>query len=229
MNRKISVIIPAHQEEKQIAQALESCVNQSFKDFEVIAVLNGCTDNTEEVAKAFQSKLDLNIIKTEKIGIGYACNLGFEHSNGRAIVVLEADSAFSENSLERIAQSVEQGFIGGTLRMKTKERKAIYSLGTRLHSFGRGLGWGPLRYCTADVYREVHGHREDADFGVDADFARKVKACGKTDFISDSYYLTSMRRFEKLGYREMLKQSSEYIKYGLLKKDWPKKEHAVIR
>jgi hypothetical protein len=113
--------------------------------------------------------------------------------------------------------------------MKTKEKKSIYYLGTKLHALGRGLGWGPLRYCTADAYRKVHGHREDADFGVDADFARKVKACGKTDFISDSYYFTSMRRFEKLGYREMLKQSGEYIKYGLLKKNWPKKEHAVIR
>ena len=56
---KISVIIPAHNEEKYIEKTLESLTKQDFADFETIVVANGCTDKTEEKVKKHQKILNV--------------------------------------------------------------------------------------------------------------------------------------------------------------------------
>ena len=209
---KISVIIPAHQEEEQISETLDSCINQTFKDFNIYVVANGCTDNTVKIAKRFDSKIPLFIIETNNKGIGYACNLGANKSNGDIVVILDADTILSENSLDEISKAVEDEYVGGTLAMKTKEKNFQYKLLGYLNRIGSGGGWGPVRFCTREIYEKINGHREDADFAVDCDFAKRVKSKGKTKFISKAHYLTSMRRFEKKKF-ELLKQSVQYVFY----------------
>ena len=48
---KFSIIIPANNEEKYIEKTINSIKEQSFKDYEIIVVANGCTDNTAEIVK----------------------------------------------------------------------------------------------------------------------------------------------------------------------------------
>ena len=51
MDPKISVIIPAHNEENYIKKSLHSLKSQTYQNFETIVVCNGCTDNTEELVR----------------------------------------------------------------------------------------------------------------------------------------------------------------------------------
>ena len=52
---KISVIIPAYNEEKYITKCLNSLIEQNYDDFEIIVVLNNCTDNTESIVNGFKN------------------------------------------------------------------------------------------------------------------------------------------------------------------------------
>ena len=90
---KVSVVIPAYNEQKYIGKCLESLINQTDAPDEIIVVDNNCVDKTVEIAKKFGAK----IIKEKKQGMIYARNAGFDSAKyeilGRidAVVILPHD------------------------------------------------------------------------------------------------------------------------------------------
>ncbi|MBW2971126.1 glycosyltransferase [Candidatus Woesearchaeota archaeon] len=228
MTYTISVIIPAHNEESQIAEALDSLTSQTCKNFEVIVVANGCTDGTAKIAQSYINKLSIKIFETKQRGIAFACNHGAKHSKAKFLFFLEADTVISHNGIAAAVNALNQGKIGGTLKMRSKEKKVWYRLGTKLLEFDEGAGWGPVRFCTAEVYRNIRGHNESIGWMIDADFAKRVKAQGPTIYVKDATQTTSMRRFEKGGFGEVIKQAYAYTLF-LLTGKIKKGEYPVVR
>ena len=85
---KFSIIIPAHNSEKYIEKAIKSVKEQGFKDYELIVVLDSCTDNTIE-------KVDADIVITcDHSNPGFARNEGLEVASGTYILFLDSDDYF---------------------------------------------------------------------------------------------------------------------------------------
>ncbi|GIW62271.1 MAG: hypothetical protein KatS3mg090_0097 [Patescibacteria group bacterium] len=97
---KISVIIPAYNEEKYIEATLKSLTKQTKKPFEIIVVDNNCTDRTAEIAKKYNCK----VIKETRQGITPARNKGFSSAQGDIFVKLDADTIVDKDFLEKIEQ-----------------------------------------------------------------------------------------------------------------------------
>ena len=55
MKPRLSVIVPVRDAERTLGESLESCLSQSFGEFELVVVLNGCSDRSAEIAKGFAS------------------------------------------------------------------------------------------------------------------------------------------------------------------------------
>ena len=86
----ISVVIPLYNKEKQIAYTLQSVFEQTFQDFEIVAVDDGSTDNSvEEVEKFDDSRIRL--IHQTNAGVSAARNRGIEEARGELIAFLDAD------------------------------------------------------------------------------------------------------------------------------------------
>lgn len=66
------------------------------------------------------------MIKSQKTGIGYACNLGASKAIGNVYCVLEADTCLHPICLQDLAASIEKGYVGGTFWLKPKENKFRY-------------------------------------------------------------------------------------------------------
>jgi len=95
---KISIIIPVYNCERYIAQALDCLRYQTFKNLEVIIVLDGCTDGTESIVKTYKGKLDLKIIKLdENHGLSVARNAACKKVTGDFIHFMDADDIVSVN------------------------------------------------------------------------------------------------------------------------------------
>lgn len=94
--------------------------------------------------------------------------------------------------------------------MQPIEEKLRYVFLCWLCSLNKGADWGPVRWCTCSCYQRIGSHREHDDFGIDGNFLRKVQAYGQTHYGSTKYK-TSMRRFEKLGIKELLRQNNHYL------------------
>ena len=108
----ISVIIPMYNVEKYVGQCLESLLNQTFQDFEVIVVDDCSTDNSvklvENMAAKFKGRLQL--IKRTKNAGGAAIprNTGLELSRGTYIYFLDSDDILLNNAFETMYNEAEK-------------------------------------------------------------------------------------------------------------------------
>ncbi|OEW20139.1 MULTISPECIES: glycosyltransferase family 2 protein [Campylobacter] len=90
---KISIIVPTYNVEKYIARALESCINQTFKDIEIIVVDDCGNDKSIEIAKEYAKKdTRIKIIHNKtNLGTFAARNNGVKHSNSEYLMFLDPD------------------------------------------------------------------------------------------------------------------------------------------
>jgi len=98
---EVSVIIPVYNAENYLEDCLDSVVNQTLKDIEIICVNDGSTDNSLNILKEYQRKDDrIKIINQENHGAGVARNQGLKVAKGKYLSILDADDFFELNMLE---------------------------------------------------------------------------------------------------------------------------------
>lgn len=102
----VSVIVPAHNEEKTLLRNLESIAESTYKNVEVIVVNDSSTDDTQNIALAFQRKYyGVRVLKTNVRGKGKALNYGLKYVKGSLVMCLDADSALERSAIENAVSS----------------------------------------------------------------------------------------------------------------------------
>jgi glycosyltransferase involved in cell wall biosynthesis len=96
---EVSVIIPVYNSSRFINEALESVFTQTFKDYEIILVDDGSTDNTRQIIEKYSDKLIY--FRQENGGPAKARNFGIKKSRGKFIAFLDADDIWLPLKLER--------------------------------------------------------------------------------------------------------------------------------
>ncbi len=99
MNALVSVIIPTYNRESTIEKSLQSVMNQTYKNIEIIVIDDGSTDNTENIVKDIQDERIL-YIKQENKGVSRARNTGILNSKGEYIAFQDSDDIWHANKLE---------------------------------------------------------------------------------------------------------------------------------
>ena len=98
---KVSVIIPVYNVEKYLRQCLDSVVNQTLKDIEIICVDDGATDNSGIILDEYAAKDNrVKVIHKQNGGYGKAMNVGIEHATGEYIGIVEPDDYIELNMFE---------------------------------------------------------------------------------------------------------------------------------
>lgn len=101
-NPLVSILIPVYNTEKYVAEAIESALNQTYKNIEIVIVDDGSTDRSWEIIESYREKYP-NIIKTfkqENKGACAARNKAFELSTGQYIQYLDSDDLLAPDKIE---------------------------------------------------------------------------------------------------------------------------------
>ncbi len=88
---EFSVIIPTYNNEKTISRAIDSIINQTYPNWELIIVDDGSTDNTEQKVQPNLRNPKIKYFKQPNSGVAIARNTGFQYSTGEFIVFLDSD------------------------------------------------------------------------------------------------------------------------------------------
>jgi glycosyltransferase involved in cell wall biosynthesis len=96
---KVSVIIPNYNYAQYVGEAIESVMNQSYKDIEIIVVNNGSTDNSMEVLEKYSKKIRL--INQENLGQSGSRKTGLEAATGDYVAFLDADDKWDPQKIEK--------------------------------------------------------------------------------------------------------------------------------
>jgi len=203
---KISVIIPARNEESFIGGCLES-IETAAENFdgevEVIVVLNRCTDKTEEIARRYCA----SIVHEDGKNLARIRNRGAEAATGDVIATIDADSRMTPNMLQEIGRRLRTGeCIGGGVTI-LPERLSLGILVSMLlllpygivHRISAGLFW-----CFRSDFLAIGGFNDSLITLEDVDFAKRLKAHGKRQgrrfkTIMRAHIVTSCRKFDQFG------------------------------
>lgn len=101
---EISVVIPAYNAAGTLREAVESALSQGHAIREVIIVVNGCTDNTQDVAQELKDQDDRVVVVTSRKGKVPARNKGFETAKYPIIALLDADDIWHEDKINKQIQ-----------------------------------------------------------------------------------------------------------------------------
>lgn len=96
----VSVIMPAYNGEKYIGEAIESILNQTYNNLELIIVEDKSTDNTLKIIQKYKDPRIHLYLNSKNQGIAYATNLGIAKSKGKYIALLDDDDIATKQRLE---------------------------------------------------------------------------------------------------------------------------------
>jgi len=105
---KVSVYIVNHNYGRYVEQAIESVLNQSFCDFELLIFDNGSNDGSAEIISRYARHEKIAAFWQNNIGLGRTNNLALRHARGRYILRLDADDYLHHNALELLAGMLDR-------------------------------------------------------------------------------------------------------------------------
>lgn len=192
MNPKVSVVIPCYNYGRYLTDAVESVVNQTYQDFEIIIVNDGSTDNTKLVAESLiESYKNYNIVLLNQTNSGQPAitrNHGIAESKGKYILCLDADDKIAPTMIEECVKVLENDAsvaIAYTDRMDFDGIDKVVQAGD--YNFEKLKYENHISYCALyrrEVWEQVGGYRtnvkgcEDWDFwvaaGIKSYFGKKI-------------------------------------------------------
>ncbi len=213
---RVSVLIPAYNEERLIGAVLAS-VHASFAEcrettYEVIVCDNNSTDHTAEVARANGAQ----VVFEPHNQISRARNTAAAKASGEWFIFLDGDTQLNPGLLRETLGALASGKMSGGGTTIEFDRG-------NLGPFAHGLIWlwnwisatfhlaaGSYLFCLGEAWKEVGGFAEDIYAGEELFFSRKVKSWGKQRglrfrVLSKSPIVTSARKMEWYGQWELLK------------------------
>lgn len=105
--QKVSVIIPVYNSQDYLRKCLESVINQTLSEIEIICIDDGSTDNSFDILKNYAEKDErMTIIRQENLHAGVARNAGLEVAKGQYLSFLDSDDFFDKNMLEDMYEEI---------------------------------------------------------------------------------------------------------------------------
>jgi glycosyltransferase involved in cell wall biosynthesis len=172
---KVSIIIPAYNEEKDIKDVLESINKQTYPKelIETIVIDDKSTDRTAEIA----SKYPIKLIKGKHKGVGAARNLGIKKASGDIILFVDADQILDKNYVKEVVKIFEDKNVAGVCGMEYLWNKN--SLIARLSYLKKRLGYEtakliPLGAVRKDIIKEIGYINPKYGMYDDWEFAKRI-------------------------------------------------------
>src|SRR5690242_3707461 len=195
----ISVVIPAHNEERYLGATLGALHRQTYRFFEIIVVANGCNDRTQAVARGRCHRV---IVLPEK-NLGKSRNLGAQMAYGDLLLFLDADTILEPMALKQIAEDFSSTDAAGTLRAKPDSNRLscclIYLLKNFMHRSALHPGSSGVILCWKNQFLKAGGFDEGLEVRENSELIKRLRRYGRYKFIGDVTATTSMRRYEQRG------------------------------
>lgn len=105
---KISVIVPVYNTQDYLKECIDSVLNQSLTDFELICIDDGSTDGSLEILKDYENDPKVHIISQENKGLGVARNVGLNIAQGDYVLFLDSDDYLKSDVLEKLYNEADE-------------------------------------------------------------------------------------------------------------------------
>ncbi|EFA2545389.1 glycosyltransferase family 2 protein, partial [Escherichia coli] len=110
-NETFSIIMPAHNAEATIEYSINSVLNQTDQDFQLIIVNDASTDNTQKIIDRYNDERIIKLVNKVNLGVAETRNRALNIATGRYIAFLDSDDVWRRNKLERQRREFNNGHL----------------------------------------------------------------------------------------------------------------------
>lgn len=231
-----SVIIPLYNKEDYIESTLQSVINQTFQDFEIIVVNDGCTDNSLEIVNSIKDKR-IEIIQQKNLGLSSARNTGIKKAKATNFAFLDADDLWTKDYLEimyrLIIDNKTHSVFGCPVTIfydekvvnleKSPFKDANVKIISNYFKLGRNLFGFSSVVIKKHVFDDVGYFKTNINFGEEEDF--NIRCFQKHQLV---YYNTSKAYYRKGVNNQLTKprrnSNRKIPDYDVLTKNKPDKD-----
>lgn len=237
MSKKLSVIVPAYNEENTIQHILKKIAEVSLIENlqkEMIVVNDCSTDDTEMKVKEFQTQypeLEIRYFKHEiNKGKGAALRTGFQNANGDFVIVQDADLEYDPNEFNILVKPILDGFadvVYGSRFMGGRPHRILFfwhTIGNKLLTFisnmFTNLNLTDMETCYKMFRREIIRQIElkENRFGFEPEVTAKIAKIPKIRIyeVGISYYGRTYEEGKKIGMKDAFRALYCILKYNFL-------------
>lgn len=208
MKKKFSIIVPVYNVEKYLTKCLESLINQTYKNYEVIIVCDKCSDNSEKIVDNFVNlHSKFKKIYAEHTGLSKARNIGVKKAEGQYILFLDGDDYLNRDCLEKLDEELDSGL--EVLRFQVQEVRGEIVTPYPEKPFDIMVGCDAFQYLI-----KYHFVENSWSYCYKTDFFKSNKFEFMEDCIAEDYGLTPLI----IGKAKKVKSIS-YIGYNYVQRE----------
>lgn len=108
MENKVSIILPAYNCQETIENAIESVISQDYKNWELIIIDDGSTDNTKEKCQKYNDNKNIKFFSKKNEGPSATRNYGLKKSTGKYIMFLDSDDYFESTMVSEMVKKIQE-------------------------------------------------------------------------------------------------------------------------
>ncbi|HEM5301348.1 TPA: glycosyltransferase family 2 protein [Streptococcus suis] len=105
---KISVIVPVYNVEKYLERCINSLLNQTYSNLEIILVDDGSTDRSGQICDQYKNRDEFVVIHKENAGLGMARNTGLDTATGKYIIFVDSDDYIDDNMIQSLYEEIQK-------------------------------------------------------------------------------------------------------------------------
>ena len=219
----LSLVIPNHNGAKVITgsiKAYHKIFKKKFKNFEIIVVCNGCTDNSVEICNALTKKFPLRVIEIPQKGKGHALLRGFNEASFDYLGFLDSDNPFDLNKVSQMLEYLKAQdiviatkYLKGQARVQDSFLRRLVSLGGGVFSkFFFGLNFrdtqAGAKFFKKEVWEKIDKNFICLGFDFDIEFLHKthkarfkILECHTPLFKHDKFSTVSLKYLPGMVFR----------------------------
>lgn len=228
---KVSIILPTYNGYKYIRQSIDSCLNQTYKNIELIIVDDGSTDKTSEIIKSFKDNRIKYIKHKKNKGLPHALNTGFANAKGDYLTWTSDDNFYTEKAIEEMLiflnkSNIDLVYTDYFNYLTEIDKKILVKLPDKL-DLKKGNLVGPCFLYTRRVYENIGNY--NAKYVLVEDYEYWIRVCKKK--YSSAHYpyplyiyrchsnaLTNTSYWEVILFDSILKYQNNFITLHELEK-----------
>jgi glycosyltransferase involved in cell wall biosynthesis len=179
---KVSIILPTYNGAKYIRQSVDSCLNQTYKNIELVIVDDCSTDNTPEIIKSYNDDRIKFFKHVKNRGLPYALNTGFSKATGEYLTWTSDDNQYLPTAIEEMVSFLERNtdvnlvYTDYWARFLEKDEQELRRMPDNL-DLRKTNHVGPCFVYTRRVYEEVGAY--DPKYLLVEDYDYWIRICKK--------------------------------------------------